>query len=118
MLARALTMKGDEFASAWNFGPIGEDSVAVGELADRVRRAWGDLTVRHEPQVNAPPEASVLRLDSTKAATLLGWRPVISLSRAIDLTVTGYREFQENNVLASMNKILESYWNDVAAAET
>ena len=117
MLGRALAEKGREFASGWNFGPREEDGVAVGELADRVRKAWGDVAIKHETQLNAPAEASVLRLDSTKAAKMLGWKPAISLARAVDLTVTGYREFQGNNVPGSMNTILESYWNDVAAAE-
>jgi CDP-glucose 4,6-dehydratase len=119
MLGRALVTSGQEFASGWNFGPREEDGASVGELADRVRQAWGNLAVRHELQANTPHEASVLRLDSTKAGQLLGWRPALSLSRAIELTVEGYRRFQRPgpDVLPSMNAMLRSYWDDVAAAE-
>ena len=117
MLGHALSTRGQELASAWNFGPRTEDGVPAGELAERVRKAWGDVEVRHEPQANAPAEASVLRLDSTKAREQLGWKPVVTLSRAIDLTVTGYRQFQGDNARSSMNDILHAYWNDVAAAE-
>lgn len=118
MLAQSLATDGPQFASAWNFGPREEDGVSVGELAERVRTAWGDVTLRREPQVNAPPEASVLKIDSTKAGTMLGWRPVLTLSRAVELTVSGYRHFQGDDVLSSMNAILRLYWKDVDAAES
>ena len=117
MLGQALSTGGQEFASAWNFGPGDEDGVPAGELAERVRNAWGELELRHDPQTNAPAEATVLRIDSKKARERLGWKPVVSLTRAIDLTVAGYRQFQRNNARSSMNDILNSYWTDVAAAE-
>ncbi|HEX2721702.1 MAG TPA: hypothetical protein VHM24_02200, partial [Gemmatimonadaceae bacterium] len=117
MLGRALADRGQEFAGAWNFGPRSEDGASVGELAARVGHAWGDIEITHRAEQNAPPEAGVLKIDSSKAQTLLGWRPVLSLDRAIELTVSGYRRFNSEDVPSSIEGILRSYWSDIVAAE-
>jgi CDP-glucose 4,6-dehydratase len=52
---------------------------------------WGEgasWTVESAPQVH---EARVLRLDSSKARTLLGWRPGLNLEAAVDWTVGWYK---------------------------
>ena len=75
------------FATAWNFGPDQEDARPVGWLVERIRARWpGELAVEvgeHRPLL----EASVPRLDSTRARTRLGWRPPWDLAVAIDATV-------------------------------
>jgi CDP-glucose 4,6-dehydratase len=37
------------------------------------------------------PETPVLRVDSTKARTRLGWRPALDLAAALDATIAAYR---------------------------
>ena len=118
MLGRALATRGQEFAGAWNFGPRPEDGVSVGELSIRVQKAWGDVIVKNEPQPGAPHEASILRLDSSKAADKLEWKPALSLSRAVELTVQGYRQLLGNEVLSSLDTTMQAYWNEVDAART
>jgi CDP-glucose 4,6-dehydratase len=119
MLGRALVTEGQTFASGWNFGPREEDGISVRMLAQRVRMEWGDLEVRSEVNENAPHEAAILGLDSTKARTHLGWKPALSLANAVGLTVSGYKEFQPGgaDVLSTMNETLHSYWKLVDGAE-
>jgi len=119
MLGRALSTKGGDFESAWNFGPEQNDAVSVGDLTDHVRKALGDLKVQEQKMNGAPHEAHTLRLDSRKAAERLGWRPVLSLTRTIDITVDGYRRLKASpsDSRATMSSILSSYCNDVDAAE-
>jgi CDP-glucose 4,6-dehydratase len=117
MLGQALSLRGNDFASAWNFGPRKEDGLRVGELADRVANALGNVTVRNERQIDAAAEAAFLQIDSTRAADLLGWRPVITLDRAIELTVKSYKSFHAGHAtVSSMNETLSAYWKDVDAA--
>jgi CDP-glucose 4,6-dehydratase len=118
MLGSALANGGAEFASAWNFGPADEDAISVARLADGVRGTLGKLEVVHEKQDPAPHEAHVLRLDSSKAEQRLGWRPVLSLPRAIEISVRGYQQIHRapSEASATMTSILEAYWSDVDAA--
>jgi len=41
-------------------------------------------------------EAKLLRLDSSKAASMLGWRPVLNLTSSLEMTVDWYRRYYED----------------------
>jgi CDP-glucose 4,6-dehydratase len=86
-----LLARDHTFAGPWNFGP--RDTVNVATLAQHVKRAWGSNGPEFEfgDSKDAPHEAKVLRLDSTKAHVQLGWRPQLDVRQAIDMTVEWYR---------------------------
>jgi len=79
------------FAEAWNFGPEGSDTVAVEELVRRVAALWGRGASWRSAAGDAPHEAQVLRLDSSKARDRLGWRPRWDLDAALRHTVEWYQ---------------------------
>jgi CDP-glucose 4,6-dehydratase len=84
-LLLAERLAGDRsFATAFNFGPIGEPH-PVRWIAERVRDAW-PLDLRYADQ---PPrhEAAIPSVDPARAHTRLGWRPPWDLGAAIDATV-------------------------------
>lgn len=96
LMLGARLLDGDRaFADAWNFGPSREDAVAVGELAQRVLKVWGEggMTVAQDPE--APNEAPALRLETSKAEQVLGYRPLVGLDEAIELAVDWYKGFRE-----------------------
>ncbi len=80
-------------AGAWNFGPEAVGSAPVGEVADRVVAAWGSgsWTTPVAAGEGEPHEATLLRLDCTKATTQLGWRSVYGLDETITETIAWYR---------------------------
>jgi CDP-glucose 4,6-dehydratase len=92
LLAHRAASEGQKFAGPWNFGPAVEDSVAVGELVEQLRRRWPEVDVEYRDEESGPHEAAALRLDCTKARTELGWRPVLGLERTLDMTASWYRE--------------------------
>lgn len=92
MLARRLAESGAAFVGGWNFGPRDDDMIAVRDLVRRVQAVWSDVKVEYAAEVASPHEVPSLMLDCTKAQTLLGWRPVLSLDEALALTVEWYRE--------------------------
>ena len=92
LLGHRAASEGQRFAGGWNFGPPVEETVAVGELAERLRRCWPEVEVEYRTDDNGPHEAAVLRLDCTKARTELGWRPILGLDRTLDMTAAWYRE--------------------------
>ena len=74
-----------------------EDSADT--LVGRIRAHWGEGAPRvlHASAPQGPHEATLLRLDNTKARTLLGWRPRLSLNEAAALTVEWYRSYVEGS---------------------
>jgi CDP-glucose 4,6-dehydratase len=87
----------------WNFGPEADSTVSVEQLARQVCHLWGSKhDIKIADDVRHLHEASILRLDSTKAHAELGWFPKLSLNQTIDFTVSWYREQLKG---ADMSKI-------------
>lgn len=82
-LAEHLLQDGAAFANAWNFGPAEEDAWPVGRIADAITAAWGNGTSWIKDSAENPHEAGYLKLDASKARTLLGWHPVLPLDQAL-----------------------------------
>ncbi|HEY0037017.1 MAG TPA: CDP-glucose 4,6-dehydratase [Longimicrobium sp.] len=85
-------------ADGWNFGPSAAGSVPVAEIVDTLAREWGGggwHTPEPVPGAAAPHEAHLLKLDITKAQTLLGWRPVYEVHEAVAETTRWYRARHE-----------------------
>lgn len=93
LLARRLWAEPGRFAEGWNFAPDPEDAQPVRRVVERLCGLWG---VKVEWQVQPgshPTESLALRLDSTKARALLGWRPRWRLEQALQAAVAWHREF-------------------------
>ena len=92
MLAERLWQDSARFSGGWNFGPDEADAVPVESVANAVVAQWG-APARWNPVAGTHPhEAHLLRLDSTKARSLLGWKPRLGLGNALAWTVQWYKE--------------------------
>jgi CDP-glucose 4,6-dehydratase len=90
MLAERLYADPASHAEAWNFGPAAGDERTVGEIADAMIAALGRGRVVHAGEAVALHEAKILRLDPTKAATRLGWVPLMDHRATIAMTADWY----------------------------
>ena len=90
-LAERLHAEPQRWSSAWNFGPADADTVPVKELLDRFFAQWGEGSWHAESEAAGPHEAGLLRLDCSKARTLLGWRMALGLDQTVALTAEWYR---------------------------
>ena len=95
LLAHWLWQRKREFADAWNFGPR-EDPIKVSDLAKRVIALWGDGQIEIRKNAGRLHEAHHLRLDCSKAQTLLGWRTYLTIDEGLRLTVDWYRRFAKD----------------------
>ena len=87
-----LAPSGEPLAMAWNFGPDASGNATVGDVAETLARLWGaGARVECAPAADHLHEAGLLRLDSTLARTVLGWKPRWSLARARAQTVAWYQ---------------------------
>jgi CDP-glucose 4,6-dehydratase len=91
LLAARLFDAPASFAEAWNFGPAQEDARSVLSVATKAAELWGSGARCEVSDGPHPHEATILRLDTAKAAARLGWRPRLELSRGLDWTVAWYR---------------------------
>ncbi|AMK18869.1 CDP-glucose 4,6-dehydratase [Sphingobium sp. MI1205] len=82
----------DEMAAAWNFGPSDDDTQPVSWIVDQILAAWGAEGAWERPSAPQPHEAVLLRLDSSKARSELGWRPKLSLNEALTKIVDWHKD--------------------------
>ncbi len=94
MFAQALHEDPAAQLDALNFGPDPNNVATVSQLAEELARVWdaGDGWRRAEGV--HPPEAAQLTLDSTLAATTIGWRPRLDLRRTVDWTCAWYKAWR------------------------
>ena len=98
------------FCEGFNFGPEASDTLRVQEVVELALQSWGTGSFYVDIDPNAPHEAALLKLDSTKSKTRLGWRPRWDARTAITETVAWYRH-SEPNPLAYTRKQIASYFN-------
>jgi len=91
VLAERLVVDGPELAGAWNFGPDDADVRTVGSLVEALCRHWGNGAACAIDAGAHPHEARFLKLDCSRAHTLLGWRPLWDLEAAVARTVSWAR---------------------------
>ncbi len=95
LLAERLLAGDKDSASSFNFGPDDEEPWPVERIANKLAALWGDgaaWTVDSVPDLH---EAHLLRLDSSKANSQLGWRPRLGIERALEWTSHWYRSWQQ-----------------------
>lgn len=93
-LAQTLVQSPEAGAGGWNFGPSADEVVTVAEVASGVGRHWN-----LEPAwVQAPGEWAheelQLRLDSSRAAQVLGWRCRLATPEALDWVARWHLDVQ------------------------
>lgn len=92
LLAERLLAGESELAGAFNFGPVPADAQPVRAVADRLAALWGgarwETDTRMQPRES---ETRLLAIDSTKARSVLRWRPQLDLAAALSMTVDWYK---------------------------
>jgi len=110
LLAERLAERGSDFASGWNFGPLDEDAKPVSWLADNLRSKWGRGASWVQDSDTAAKEARALKLDVSKAADGLGWRPALRLEQTLSWIVEWYKALEASADLRSTTlKQIRSY---------
>ena len=97
LLASKLLKNPYSYNESWNFGPNLSANITVKELVIQIikeikqKASWKDMSKNTK---NAVHEANFLRLDSTKASNLLGWRQVYSIKETISETALWYENYE------------------------
>ncbi len=91
ILAERRFTDGRPYAGAWNFAPAEANLKPVSWIADHFLAAWGGGAGWHAATSTQPHEAGILKLDWSKAAHLLDWRPRLEIKAAIGQVVAWHK---------------------------
>jgi CDP-glucose 4,6-dehydratase len=112
---------GENFAQAWNFGPSETDAKPVQWIVDYILERQGQQAgpaIWHSDDKTQPHEAHTLKLDSTKAHVLLGWRPCWNLATALDHTLAWHQAWRDRADMAAVSLAqIRAYEADAQALE-
>ena len=96
LLAEKLYSKeGREYVGGWNFGPHDDDAKSVSWIADTLCNAWGKTASWElkDPEIQFPHEARYLKLDCSKANSLLCWSPKLKLIEALNWIIDWHKDY-------------------------
>jgi CDP-glucose 4,6-dehydratase len=96
LLGQQLLSGRRDFAQAWNFGPGPEDNRTVSNVLRMLQDCWPEISW-HSCPTRQLHEAKLLYLDSSKARSVLGWKPVWNLGTALNGTAAWYRQHTMTN---------------------
>jgi len=99
-------------AGSYNFGPDTGEAVAVRDLVELARAAYGEGEVRYGDASEGPHESAWLTLDIAKARNVLGVSPTLTLVQALTRTMAWYRAHKDG---AEARRLCEA---DIADFET
>ena len=89
-----LSLGGDpRLAGEWNFGPQSGSVAPVSYLAERICALWGGGARWRTASVAQEHEATLLRLDASKAERVLAWRGRLSLDETLEWSVAWYHAY-------------------------
>ena len=88
LLAQKLWAEPLNYSQAWNFGPRDEDAKPVEWIVKNLAGHWKNNATWVVDSGSHPHEAGYLKLDISKASSLLGWAPRWPLGLALEKIVT------------------------------
>ena len=98
---------------AYNFGPDDESCVTTGKLATLFCQVWGYDAKWECRTENGPHEANFLKLDNTKAKTILKWHPHWSIKMAVEKVVEWEKSIQSGCSAGEItDKQIKEYFKD------
>jgi len=93
LLCKKLYNNDSSFVGPWNFGPKDSDIQQVEWVANSFAAHWGENASIIIDKQEHPHESTLLKLNSTKARTKLGWKTRFNISDAVQWTSDWYKTF-------------------------
>jgi len=86
-LSEQLYTDGPNYSEAWNFGPNDTDAKTVSWIVTHLADLWGDGASWGIDKGPHPHEANFLKLDISKARSMLSWEPKLDIRQALGWVV-------------------------------
>ena len=115
LLGQQLFKGRTELAGAFNFGPKDEQSYSVVDMVKLMSSHWRKIQYNIEQNPKDLHEANLLRLDCSKAQTLLKWEDVWNYNITCETTVDWYKQYYEAGQIETVMQI-QRYVSDAKKA--
>lgn len=92
-LCEKLYIDGPTYADAWNFGPDDKDVQNVEWIIRIICNRWGKGASFEIDSYPQPYESNYLKLDCSKARSLLNWQPKWNINKTIDSIIEWYKVY-------------------------
>lgn len=110
-LTLAIKQYDKRYAGNYNFGPDDSDCVTTGTIVDLFCKYWEGASWINKSD-GGPHEANFLKLDCSKAKSVLGWYPIWGIDTALQKTVEWYKVYANNSDLTQVtDKQIKEYFN-------
>lgn len=110
MLCEKLYFEPERYSSGWNFGSSDDDARPVEWIVSRMVDLWPASLGYTFDKGNHPHEANYLKLDSSKAKSLLGWKSRWNVSEVIEKIVSWNLAYNSGmSCLDICNKQIQEY---------
>ena len=107
-------MENHALAGSYNVGPELTDCIKTSQLCDLFCSSWGEGARWKTVSLEGPHEAGLLRLDTSRAKSALGWVPVWDVKRAINESVEWYKAYYaRKNMTGITEKQILAYMHEV-----
>jgi len=103
-LAERLWEEGPEYAEGWNFGPDIEEIQPVSWIVKYLTAHWGEDASWVLDKAEHPHEDHFLKLDTTKAKSLLQWTPALNLPTVLDWIVEWYKGYHSGECMRTVTE--------------
>lgn len=100
--------------TAFNFGPPAHGEMTVGEIVKMAQKIWPDVNYIIDDNQTNPHEAGLLKLDSSKAKSILNWKSVWQTHTAVTKTIEWYKAFYSKENI-NTNSDIDSFCIDAKA---
>jgi len=107
LLGQKLLEGEKEFAEAWNFGPNDDGAIPVVQMVQEMRKTWNKIDYQVEQDRSNPHEASLLKLDCSKARMKLNWKGTWDNRTTFSKTAKWYQSYYENQQVITENQLKE-----------
>ena len=103
----------EKFSGAWNFGPEDKDCKTVEFIVTTLHQFMPEHKgVDIQDNSGQPHEAQFLKLDCSKAKSLLKWHPKFDATKALDFTADWYKCFiHGGNIISKSREQIDAYHN-------
>ncbi len=115
VLAQKLWHRGADFVGAWNFGPDEQDARPVSEVTEALADLWGDGATWKTDSMKHPYEANYLKLDCSKARSLLKWYPRLNIEQSLRWIVEWYRAYSRGEEMRKVTQDQIARYEDLVS---
>lgn len=105
LLGEKLIQGNEKFSTSFNFGPKEEGEATVSVVCELAKKKWDKIDINLIPDISNKHEANLLKLNTTKAESMLKWKATLTHEEAMDLTIDWYSSFYTDGKIKSFQDL-------------